>query len=754
MKKNFRKCLPIAGMTLLLLPGIGLLGTEQRSFAEEINIIKNGGFETGLAQWSQVQGHKEQFRFTVDGTIFFTGSQSLRIESLPPHANDMYAWIGQSVALKKGKTYKLSFYVYAGSKTRGKQEIHLHWPGQRTYSPYEIDASGPADWHNWHKQEFYFVAQSNRVTLNIPFAGSGKMWIDEIILTEVPFSGSTGSIMRHGRIFTYQPRGKIDSPLSLVSAEEKENGYITYLRKNPRDTYSWSIPQKGEITKDIAIFATPGESVSAWFSIYALNKLSGVRVSIPDTLNKMDGFSKEHIELRTVRSWEQRTGWRSTSYYIIPELLEKKSSVDIQEGRTQSFWLTIRIPKDMAAGEYPLKISIDPDKGGKGSLVTLTITVLPFTLKKPEGIHWSMWWASRGYEKISVTDMKRELADINEHGVKSLLVDISMFRDSTFKKTKDGMHYFSAKLLEIQKIRKELQMNGPLILYFGDQLEPQVLESFGKDMSALYTKESMDLITEAMKAVDRFVKETGGEEYGDWYFLGMDEPGAHAARQERTLLQYTLAKKAVIKTTTTINRSEFTKKIMPIVTSMCWAGTPSDDETNKYYQNLGPEYWSYGSGVYTGQEGGIVPNRYICGFLFYKMQAKLQMSFMYARTGYTEDPYDDFDGNSYVEPKDAYIAYPSSDGPVPTLQWEGIREGINDYRYMYTLEQLLMQEEQKEEKSRVKRFAEVKERWQELVRALSWRTSPEKIENAYLLDLRKEVIDLILKLITKKTHEF
>jgi len=51
------------------------------------------------------------------------------------------------------------------------------------------------------------------------------------------------------------------------------------------------------------------------------------------------------------------------------------------------------------------------------------------------------------------------------------------------------------------------------------------------------------------------------------------------------------------------------------------------------------------------------------------------------------DVYDDFDGKRHREHKEACIVYPSTTkgAPTPTLQWEGIREGIDDYRYAHTL---------------------------------------------------------------------
>jgi len=35
------------------------------------------------------------------------------------------------------------------------------------------------------------------------------------------------------------------------------------------------------------------------------------------------------------------------------------------------------------------------------------------------------------------------------------------------------------------------------------------------------------------------------------------------------------------------------------------------------------------------------------------------------------------------------FTYPSAEGPLPTPKWESIRQGINDYRYLLTLQQLI-----------------------------------------------------------------
>jgi hypothetical protein len=50
--------------------------------------------------------------------------------------------------------------------------------------------------------------------------------------------------------------------------------------------------------------------------------------------------------------------------------------------------------------------------------------------------------------------------------------------------------------------------------------------------------------------------------------------------------------------------------------------------------------------------------------------------------------WDDFDDPDY---RDHVFAYPTVDGVIDTVQWEGFREGVDDMRYIATLENLIPQ---------------------------------------------------------------
>ncbi len=101
------------------------------------------------------------------------------------------------------------------------------------------------------------------------------------------------------------------------------------------------------------------------------------------------------------------------------------------------------------------------------------------------------------------------------------------------------------------------------------------------------------------------------------------------------------------------------------------------------------------------------------------------------------DIYNDFDGEEQREAKEACVTYVSEDGSemVPTLQWEGHREGVDDFRYVYTLERLA--EERGEAGQRARREVEA------LLDTGPWGLRPGDFSAADANALRREVADLI-----------
>jgi len=83
-------------------------------------------------------------------------------------------------------------------------------------------------------------------------------------------------------------------------------------------------------------------------------------------------------------------------------------------------------------------------------------------------------------------------------------------------------------------------------------------------------------------------------------------------------------------------------------------------------------------------------NRYYAGIHLWLTD--LDGIYPYVYQSIREDPYDDFDFEDgspyYAANRDGHVSYPSQQGPVCTIEWEALREGINDYRYLQTWDRL------------------------------------------------------------------
>ena len=144
--------------------------------------------------------------------------------------------------------------------------------------------------------------------------------------------------------------------------------------------------------------------------------------------------------------------------------------------------------------------------------------------------------------------------------------------------------------------------------------------------------------------------------------------------------------------------------------------------------NAGVRIYSYGNPQCGVEEPLTYRRNY--GLALWKAGYSGAMNYAYQH-GFGRYMWNDFDANRHNY-RDHVMAYPTSDGVVDTLQWEGFREGVDDVRYLSTL--LATIETAKNSPSRAERAAEV-EAW------------VNTIDPSGDLDaLRKEIVTRILEL--------
>ena len=119
------------------------------------------------------------------------------------------------------------------------------------------------------------------------------------------------------------------------------------------------------------------------------------------------------------------------------------------------------------------------------------------------------------------------------------------------------------------------------------------------------------------------------------------------------------------------------------------------ERIRKQCKKDGKIFWWYSNGT---REYPAVA-RFKAGFFFWKTGAEGQLYWAYMNS--RGDALNDFDTTS----SDHCTVYFKGRKIIPTIQWECLREGINDFKYLYTLEQAI----KKAPKSKAKECAKARQ---------------------------------------------
>ncbi|MGB9876942.1 MAG: sugar-binding protein [bacterium] len=506
------------------------------------------------------------------------------------------------------------------------------------------------------------------------------------------------------------------------SSKEKNAGFIPYTRPEPFDIKPWSKPKPEERLLRLNHSLAIGEITCLWFALYALEPLSNLNIKIKP-LNR--GKTPE-IQARYAHFWAQRTDWRGRTYYITPELLLplsngyalfpskggtlEKRALNIPQGESRLFWLTLRAPNDLPSGDYNFLLQIQA-KGKSPLTFPISLHIYPFQLVKPDDKRWLLYSDSWLWGNLPDGEVLQILRDVKEHGVDG-------FTELPFGKLdlsdlKEGIvRYDPSPLLRLNKLMKEVGFKGPHTI--GVWAEGECAQALGLQVD--FNKEWPEELKEAVRKVAKCVVDTLKPTNLDWLFYGWDEPGPENLA---ALQQYRCWHEGGARTYVTFYQRETYDIAGQWMTAPCFSvGLIANEETAKWVRHQcdvrRQKFFWYGSGCYLGQEGRIFPNRYLTGWLFWKTKADAQVSWTFVRPH--EDPFNDFDGTNVnnVEPKDQCTAYPWLARPndykslleiIPTIQWEAIREGINDYQYAYTLNKMV-EEVRKKAKGKNKEYLE------------------------------------------------
>ncbi|MDD5698610.1 MAG: hypothetical protein PHH77_08330 [Victivallaceae bacterium] len=477
-----------------------------------------------------------------------------------------------------------------------------------------------------------------------------------------------------------------------------------------------SIFFNGECGTEIKMTATPGEFEPASFLIKAIKPLDKI-IAVPTELKNVEGngiIPVAAVDVKLVKCWYQGgTAWLTNKLdlnkVMVPELLLNDDSlvkvdtgkkenylklsfpegekyvwisdpgeksdepykllknrdfpvkdspgllpVNIPGGKNQQFWITVKVPAEVAPGLYRGKINL-VQAGRNIGTFSLDLNVLPFKLLPPYYTSSVYYRAKLSAKYVAGTvsseyktekQLEAELKNMVEHGVSNPTCY------QPFKNRKLLEKYFS--------LRKSAGMN-PKDFYY----------CYGIDVECGKSLQSRKALENRVKTLLAFLR---SHDIDEVYFYGRDEAKGERLKAQRMcwdILHKTGGKAFVAG----VIKENF-EKMGDIQDLLICSGKPLKGEAARWHSQ-GHKIWSYAN-PQAGVENPAVYRRNF-GILLWQNDYDGACTFAY-QCSYG-NIWNDFDGRY----RDESFTYPTVDGVIDTIAWEGYREAVDDVRYLTTL---------------------------------------------------------------------
>ena len=500
------------------------------------------------------------------------------------------------------------------------------------------------------------------------------------------------------------PLGNRDAAAQNV-ADQAESPLIVYRLDsitNKRALPDCFPDVPGTAGGQLSLAGCRGEYESASFAVYARRNLKNLRIEISDLRFGNHILPKASFESWGVKCWYQ--AGRDVMFHdgvkrLVPELLLKDDAlvqvdaeqetnavrstaadgstrylpasvkdpkaldelrpidaltlqpVTVPEKTLKQFWLTLHIPQAAAPGKYIGSLRLVA-QGITPVDVPIQVTVHAFELAQPK-MMYSIYYPGKLDSKNqphgtiaahykSEEQYLAELRDMLAHGVRY---------PNLWQTHASG---FVPRALQLRK-------------------------EAGLPNDALFINSPPGAPASAAGTVNGWRELTADFGYKDLYLYGLDE--AHGTRLRIQKPSWENVQKAGGKVYASAWKEDPFEVMGGRLNVLVWSGGLQPEKAKRWH-TVGSKIFSY-SNPQVGVEEPLL-YRYNFGLALWKADYDGAMDFAYQYAyGHI---WNDFDSERF---RDHCFAYPTVNGVVGTIQWEGFREGVDDVRYITTLERVI-----------------------------------------------------------------
>jgi hypothetical protein len=464
---------------------------------------------------------------------------------------------------------------------------------------------------------------------------------------------------------------------AVATVDDNERGYILWHRNPFKYVYPDSAPGQSDVISGVSARLAQNEYEPATFSLYSLQALDNVTIDVSDLVDGHGATlaAPDVFVVKTVPRLKTKSG---DSYELRPRLLEKQAPTSVESTRSQRFWLTIHAPTGTRPGQYGGTITVTTQLGS--TVIPLNVEVLPFALPERPDKEYGLMMTYE-FQEMTARDLTEpEREKIYDNGVKYY----RSFRDHgltmvfphspfVFRRLDDG----SPDLRDLEaalRAFEEVGFTGPLIYYCGHLVQSSKPDWAGSSLSFDENRHPP-----LMQEIIAYARQNFAEmQTLDFYWMPGDEVHDDRGGPDRQQI------------TEQLLGAVWAEEELAAVSVRERVAWPLDIKIVKSEwgseQPLHGDPWQYPNHEFAPESVDDAESiRRIYGLAHVASEYVGIAPWTFQTTQNAKgDPYTDLD-TSHGTPE-MMLAYPGTDGPTFTPEYESMREGIDDGKYAYVLE--------------------------------------------------------------------
>ena len=458
----------------------------------------------------------------------------------------------------------------------------------------------------------------------------------------------------------------------------------------------------------VEIFGVRNEDVSAQCVVKANVNIERVTVSVSPLMNARRSFSLGQGAVKwnfvgSISILENTPKPRKTDLIRqaparFPDYLAEDRQISLGPNEYRAVFLTIKIPRDAVAGQYEGTVTIETEQGSKA--LPLRLRVYPVTLPDERHLMVTKWYTTskfRQFHGIASADSERfyqmlELYAQNmaEHRQNVFRVSLGLIdsrRDDSGELKFDFSKFDKWADVFWNTGRMDLLETG-FVARFGDDgwSSTEILlrdfrvldESTGRTV----TIAGKEYLGRLLPALENHLREKGWLDKTVFHIA--DEPSNHNVMSWREASDFVhrcapaLRRMDAIETPHCFDRLEiWVPKLDHLAT---W------HDVYRRAQDQGNELWFYTVGIF---QGGSYPNK-TADVALIESRILHWLNYRFGLKGYLHWGFNQWTDDPFEAPGkhrgDGWQVYPKKDGLLCSLRWEQMRNGLQDYEYLWMLE--------------------------------------------------------------------